>query len=157
MNEIEEIKIKIEQEENHGCDETNLEHLEIVIKLEDESIGYPDDENMEPFKNYESELFENSCRNVKGNDVTSPQKTNPKNCEIINKLEAESKPQDHKNESVKLMDISENKNSEYINDGMNCFDQFSPIEEINLQNGEEITIKFEDELESFHNHENENS
>eukprot|EP00111_Clytia_hemisphaerica_P019588 TCONS_00057801-protein len=116
MNEIEKIKIKIEEEEIHGCDETKHEHLEIVIKLGNESIGYPDDEILEPFKNRENELFKISCRNVKGNDVTSSEETNPKNCEIINKLEAESKPQDDENESLKLMNILENKNSENIND-----------------------------------------
>uniref|UniRef100_A0A7M5WY56 C2H2-type domain-containing protein n=1 Tax=Clytia hemisphaerica TaxID=252671 RepID=A0A7M5WY56_9CNID len=154
MNEIEEIKIKIEQEEVYGWDETNHEHLEIFIKLEDESNGYPDDEILEPLKSYESELFKNCSRNVKGNNLTSSEETDPKNYEITIKLEDESKPQANKDESLKLMNISENKNSENINDGTNHFDQFSVNEEMVSQIGEKITIKFEDEF--FQNHENEN-
>ncbi|XP_066926400.1 zinc finger protein 22-like isoform X1 [Clytia hemisphaerica] len=154
MNEFEEIKIKVEQEEDHGCNETNHEHLEILIKLEDESVGYSDDENMEPIKNHENELSKNSCRNVKGNDVTSSEETNPQNYEISIKLEDESKPQD--NQSAKSMQFLENRNSVNINDGTNCFDQLSPNAGMSSQIGEEITIKFEDELERFQNHENEN-
>eukprot|EP00111_Clytia_hemisphaerica_P008711 TCONS_00025478-protein len=134
----------------------NHEYLEIVIKLEDESIGYPDDENMEPFKNHESELFENSCRDVKGNDVTSPEETNPKNYELSIKLEDDSKPPSDKNRSAKSIEYLGNRNSENINAGTNYFDQFSVNEEINSKIGEEITIKFEDGLDSFHNHENAN-
>eukprot|EP00111_Clytia_hemisphaerica_P015255 TCONS_00044990-protein len=155
MNEIEEMKIKTEQEEDHGCYETNHEHLEIIIKLEDESIGYPDDEIFEPLKNHESELFKSSSRNVNVNDVTSPKETNPQYYEITIKLEDESKPKDGKDQSAQLMDILENQNSVNINDGTNCFEQFSPIEEINSQIGEEITIKFEDELQNFQSNENE--
>ncbi|XP_066919148.1 zinc finger protein 25-like [Clytia hemisphaerica] len=106
------------------------------------------DENLEPFKNCESELSKNSFRNVKGNDVTSSEETDPQNYDITIKLEDESKPQANMDESVQLMDILENRNLVNINDGTNCFDQFSPIEAINSQIGEEITIKFEDELES---------
>ncbi|XP_066926404.1 zinc finger protein OZF-like [Clytia hemisphaerica] len=143
MNEIEEIEIKIEEEEDHGCDETIHNNLEIIIKLENESIGFPDDAILEPLKNHESELFNNSCRNVKGNDVTSTEETDPKNYKIAIKLEDELKSLDDKNQSVVN-----------INDGTNCFDQFSLIKEMNSQIGEEITIKFEDKL--FQNHENEN-